>query len=162
MLTMELAPLDFELPAELEAHEPPEARGVARDHVRLMVSHLEDDCVEHRRFTDLPDVLRPGDLVVANDSATVPAALEARRSDGSAIRLHVSTRLPADLWVVEPRRVDAREGEILHLPGGATARLLVPYSGSRRLWVAQFDFDLPALLAQYGQLIAYPYVRGQW
>jgi S-adenosylmethionine:tRNA ribosyltransferase-isomerase len=162
MLTMALAPLDFDLPAELEAHEPPEARGVARDHVRLMVSHLEDDRVEHRRFTDLPDVLRPGDLVVANDSATVPAALEARRADGSVIRLHVSTRLPADLWVVEPRRVDPLEGETLHLPGGATARLLVPYTGSRRLWLARFNVDVPALLESYGQPIAYPYVRGQW
>src|ERR1700687_33157 len=129
MLAMELASLDFQLPAELEAHEPPEARGLARDQVRLLVSHLTDDSVEHRRFTDLPDVLRPGDLVVANDSATLPAALEAHRQDGSVIRLHVSTRLPADLWVVEPRRIDAVDGETLCLPGGATARLLVPYTG---------------------------------
>jgi S-adenosylmethionine:tRNA ribosyltransferase-isomerase len=162
MISMELAPLDFELPPELEAHEPPEARGVARDHVRLMVSHLADDRIEHRRFTDLPDVLRPGDLVVANDSATLPAALEARREDGSVIRLHVSTRLPAELWVVEPRRIDARAGEILALPGGATARLLVPYAGSHRLWVAQFDVYVPGLLADHGQPITYPYVRGQW
>ena len=49
MLVMEQGTLDFQLPAELEAHEPPEARGVARDHVRLLVSHLEDDAVEHRR-----------------------------------------------------------------------------------------------------------------
>jgi len=119
-------PLDFELPAELEAHEPPEARGVARDQVRLMVSHLGDDSVEHRRFADLPEVLRPGDLVVANDSATVAAALSATRVDGSLIALHVSTRLPANLWVVEPRRVDAFEGEVLGLEGGAYAKLLVP------------------------------------
>src|ERR1700674_1679259 len=142
MLAAEQTLLDFELPWQLEAHEPPEARGLARDQVRLLVSHRGDDSIEHRSFTDLPDVLRPGDLVVANDSATVPAALEARRSDGGAIRLHVSTRLAADLWVVEPRRISAHEGEILHLPGGAPARLLVPSSGSRRRWVAQFDVDL--------------------
>src|ERR1700730_2455382 len=147
MLAMELASLDFQLPAEIEAHEPPEARGLARDQVRLLVSHLADDRVEHRQFTDLPDVLRPGDLVVANDSATVPASLAARREDGSAIRLHVSTRLPADLWVVEPRQIEAVEGEILQLPGGRSARLLVRYTGSRRLWVATFDCDVDALLA---------------
>ncbi len=162
MLTMESTPLDFELPAELEANEPPEARGVRRDQVRLLVSHLEDDSVEHRCFTDLPEVLRRGDLLVANDSATLPAALEARRQDGSAVRLHVSTRLPADLWVVEPRRIDAVEGETLRFAGGATARLLVPYTGSRRLWVARFDVDVPELLASYGRPIAYPYVRGEW
>jgi S-adenosylmethionine:tRNA ribosyltransferase-isomerase len=162
MPTMELAALDFQLPAELEAHEPPEARGLARDQVRLLVSHLTDDRVEHRRFTDLPDVLRPGDLVVANDSATVPAALSAQREDGESIRLHISTRLPADLWVVEPRQIEAHAGETLRLSGGATARLLVPYTGSRRLWVARFDVDVPGLLNRYGRPIAYPYVRGQW
>ncbi|MGI9148950.1 MAG: S-adenosylmethionine:tRNA ribosyltransferase-isomerase [Chloroflexota bacterium] len=159
---MELAPLDFDLPPELEAHEPPEARGVARDHVRLLVSHLEDDRIEHRRFTDLPDVLRRGDLVVGNNSATLPAALESRRRDGSPVRLHVSTRLPADLWVVEPRRIDVVEGETLRLSGGATARLLVPYTGSKRLWVARFDVDVPELLARDGQPITYAYVRGSW
>ena len=75
MLTVERNALDFELPEKLEAHEPPEARGLARDQVRLLVSHISDNRVEHRRFTDLPDVLRPGDLVVANDSATLAAAL---------------------------------------------------------------------------------------
>src|SRR5712691_8742037 len=124
MLIADRASLDFQLPEVLEAHEPPEARGLARDQVRLLVSHRADDSVEHRGFRDLPDVLRPGDLVVANDSATLAAALTAHRQDGSQISLHVSTRLPADLWVVEPRRVDAVEGELLCLPGGASARLL--------------------------------------
>src|SRR5438105_7089665 len=155
-------PLDFELPAELEAHEPPEARGLARDQVWLMVSHLEDDSVQHRRFVELPDVLRPGDLVVANDSATVPAALAATRVDGSRISLHISTRLPANLWVIEPRRVDTSEGEVLALEGGASAKLLVPYMDSRRLWVAQFSANVPSLMERYGRPITYPYVRGQW
>jgi S-adenosylmethionine:tRNA ribosyltransferase-isomerase len=154
--------LDFQLPVGLEAHEPPEARGLARDQVRLLVSHLADGSVEHRGFRDFPDVLRPGDLVVANDSATLPAALTAHRQDGSDISLHVSTRLPADLWVIEPRRISAVEGEVLCLADGTTVRLLVPYPGSGRLWVARFDTDVPVLLARSGRAIAYPYVRGQW
>ena len=162
MLAIHSNPLDFVLPPELEAHEPPEARGLARDQVRLLVSHLGDDALEHRRFTDLPDVLRPGDLVVANDSATLAAAVTVRRADASELTLHFSTRLPADLWVVEPRRIEADQDEILALPGGGQARLLVPYPGSNRLWVARFDRDVPDLLARYGRPIAYPYVRGQW
>jgi S-adenosylmethionine:tRNA ribosyltransferase-isomerase len=162
MLIAEQTLLDFELPDVLEAHEPPEARGLARDQVRLLVSHRSDDSIEHRRFRDLPDVLRPGDLVVANDSATVAAALTAQRQGGRQIDLHISTRLQADLWVVEPRRIDAVEGEVLCLPGDATARLLVPYTGSRRLWVAQIDTDVPTMLARFGRPIAYPYVHGRW
>ena len=156
-------PLDFDLPANLEAHQPPEARGLARDQVRLLVSQLEDDSVDHLTFKDLPNVLRPGDLLVANDSATVAAALTARRlRDGSQIALHVSTRLPADLWVVEPRKIDAAEDEIFELPGGASVRLLVPYTGSRRLWAARFSTDAVELMRRYGRPITYPYVKGEW
>src|SRR5260370_26044698 len=162
MLIAEQARLDFDLPGALEAHEPPEARGLARDQVRLLVSRRSDDSIEHRGFRDLPDVLRPGDLLVANDSATVPAALTAHRQDGSQINLHISTRLPADLWVVEPRRVDVVEGETLCLPGGATARLLVPYTGSGRLWGAQIETNVLALLARFRPPITYPYLHGQW
>ena len=162
LISQKLDPLDFHLPAELEAREPPEARGLARDQVRLMVSHLADDSVEHHRFVNLPSVLRPGDLLIANDSATVPAALTALRADGSQIALHISTHLPGDLWVVEPRRVICNEGEILRLPGGATIRLLVPYLDSQRLWVAHFSTDVNSLMQRYGRPISYSYVRGQW
>src|SRR4051794_7099826 len=154
--------LDFDLPAELEAHEPPEARGLARDQVRLMVSHLGSNVIEHRSFVELADVLRPGDLLVANDSATLRAALSARRADGSRIALHVSTRLPGGLYVVEPRKIDAIAGETLALEGGATATLLARYLDSQRLWVASFSVDAQILMGRYGRPIAYPYVRGQW
>ena len=58
-----------------EAHEPPEARGLRRDGVRLLVSPGERAPV-HARFTDLADLLEPGDLLVVNTSATVPAAID--------------------------------------------------------------------------------------
>src|SRR5207244_1149962 len=92
--------LAFELPPELEAGEPPEARGMARDEVRLMVSHLAGDGVEHAQFRDLPQFLKAGDLLVINTSGTMNAALPARRPDGTSLELHLSTHLPADLWIV--------------------------------------------------------------
>src|SRR5947209_10980637 len=103
MLTLEPR-LDFTLPPELEAHEPPEARGLRRDQVRLLVSERATDRVMHARFADLADFLRPGDVVVANDSATLPAALTAQRLDGSELALHLSMLLPDGSWVVEPRQ----------------------------------------------------------
>src|SRR5919199_2094089 len=126
--------LEFSLPEELEAHEPPEARGLRRDGVRLMVSERATDRIHHARFVDLPRFLRPRDLLVANDSATLAAALAARRADGTEIALHLSTRLPGGLWVVEPRRTEVQPGEVLALPGNATATLLAPYADSQRLW----------------------------
>lgn len=159
-----VATLDFTLRPDLEAHEPPEARGLARDQVRLMVSDRKTDRIVHARFTDLSEFLEAGDLLVVNDSATIPAALTARRADGGIIALHLSTRLPADLWVVEPRNTTGVPGEELALPGGASARLLLPYRDSQRLWIAHLLFPeaVAAYLARWGRPIAYAYVRGVW
>jgi S-adenosylmethionine:tRNA ribosyltransferase-isomerase len=156
--------LTFTLPPELEAHEPPEARGLRRDQVRLLVSYYRDDQIVHARFDDLPDFLAPGDLLVANDSATLPAALTARRRDGASIALHLSTRLSGGLWVVEPRKTTVTPGELLALPGGGTATLLAPYADSARLWVARLDLPAPILdyLDQHGRPISYPYVPDPW
>lgn len=163
-MTATLPVLDFSLPPQLEAHEPPEARGLTRDGVRLLVSSLHSDRLVHARFVDLPVFLRPGDLLVVNISATLPAALTARRGDGSEVALHVSTHLPAGLAVVEFRKVSVSAGEVFALPGGGSAVALVPYPRSTRLWVARLD--LPEALLQYlgrwGRAIAYPYVRGSW
>ncbi len=61
---------DFPLPPELEASEPPEARGLRRDQVRLMVSNYSNGRIQHARFHDLPGFLRAGDVVVINTSGT--------------------------------------------------------------------------------------------
>ncbi len=156
--------LDFTLPPEREAHEPPEARGLARDGVRLLVSYRNSERLVHARFTDLPTFLRPGDLVVVNVSATLPAALTARRDDGTTVALHLSTHLPAGLSVVEFRKVTPSAGEVFALPGGGSAIALAPYPGSARLWVARLDLPEPLLpyLRRWGEPIAYPYVHGRW
>lgn len=156
--------IDFTLPHELEAHEPPEARGLTRDAVRLLVSYLHSDRIIHARFADLPSLLRRDDLLVVNVSATVPAALSARRGDGSEIVVHLSTRLPAGLTVVEFRKATVSAGEIFSLPGGGSAVALAPYPGSARLWVVRLDLPEPLLsyLGHWGRPIAYPYIRGSW
>ena len=143
-------PLDFEVPPELEAHEPPEARGLSRDAVRLMVAYRRDLRLVDARFPDLARFLEPGDLLVINNSGTLPASIPARRADGTALELHLSTPLPSgagpidvhrppgpdpDVWVVELRRPSSPDslpfrgptpGEVLALPD-ATAQILEPY-----------------------------------
>lgn len=172
--------LDFTLPPELEASEPPEARGLARDEVRLMVSYRADDRVEHTRFRSLPDFLEAGDVVVINTSGTLNAALHAQGEDGTAYELHLSTRLPADMWIVEVRRpvgdthepfYSAQAGMTLQLPGGGQTTLLTPYNaqerqapGHTRLWLATLDLPEPVqcYLQEYGFPIRYRYVKQQW
>jgi S-adenosylmethionine:tRNA ribosyltransferase-isomerase len=173
------SPLRFELPRELEAGEPPEARGLRRDEVRLMVSYLDDDRIVHSRFGDLPEFLRAGDTLVVNTSGTMNAALPAERSDGTPLTVHLSTHLPADLWVVELRSssgyepvLDGQPGEVLSLPTGASMVLHTPYLSERRqrndesnrLWIS--TLNLPVNLNDYldlnGSPIRYRYVRESW
>src|SRR6266481_9833793 len=97
------SPFNFTLPAELEASEPPEANGLARDEVRLMISYRSDNRVVHTRFRELGAYLEAGDLLVINTSGTLNAALPATRADGTQLELHLSTHLPMNLWVVEMR-----------------------------------------------------------
>src|SRR5690606_20471813 len=118
-----------------------EARGLTRDGVRLMVSHYEDNRIEHTRFYELARFLQAGDVLVINTSGTLNAAIPATRTDGKAMKLHLSTRLPGDLWTVEVRQIagettkpffDAAANETYALPNGATATLHTPYNGSKR------------------------------
>jgi S-adenosylmethionine:tRNA ribosyltransferase-isomerase len=160
----------FELPARLEAHEPPEARGLARDEVRMLVTERASGRVRDLRARDLPDVLAPGDLLVINTSATVPAAFRARRDDGTELDLHVSTPLPdSDHRLVELRRAGAsfrgaRAGEHLALPAGGVATLVAPYVSGCRLWVAELRLPGPleTYLARHGKPIRYRHVHGEW
>ena len=159
-----LRPLDFELPSALEAHEPPEARGLARDQVRLLVSRRDDNSLEHGRFHELPRFLKAGDLVVVNDSVTVPAALTAVRDTHETIALHLSTQLEPNVWVVEPRKVAVHPGERLALPAGGVAEILDSHHGSTRLWRARLDLPTPWLsyLEAHGRPITYSYVESEW
>ena len=162
-----MSTLEFTLPAALEAHEPPEARGLARDGVRLLVGRRAENSVSHHRFTELPDLLRPGDALVVNTSATLPAAVQVV---GGPLRVHFSTELPDGGWLVELRRSTAKAtepyargaaGRRYPLLGGATVTLREPFSAGR-LWVADIDAAMPAYLHRFGDPIRYAYVGQQW
>ncbi len=160
----------FTLPERLEAHEPPEARGLARDGVRMLVAERGTGRLAHRRARDLPAVLAPGDLVVVNTSATLPAAVRARRADGTVLDLHISVPVPgSEHRLVELRRDgarfgDGRAGEVLELPGRGRATLVARYVSSPRLWVAALMLPAPltAYLAHHGVPVRYRHVTRPW
>jgi S-adenosylmethionine:tRNA ribosyltransferase-isomerase len=177
--------LSFVLPPLLEAHEPPEARGLARDQVRLMISHARAGQIEQTIFRHLPLYLQAGDTLILNRSATLPAALEVHREDGSPLLMHLSTRLPraaGPYRVVELRRPTAlaserfsagQIGERLSVPGEASAVLLDAYpagpdgrnlEAGSRLWAARLELPSPltAYLQQYGRPIRYSHVDRDW
>jgi S-adenosylmethionine:tRNA ribosyltransferase-isomerase len=158
--------LDFTLPPEREAHEPPEARGVARDGVALMVSRSAAGEISHHAFADLPTLLLPGDLLVVNTSATLPAAV---RVAGAPLAVHFSTPLPDGDWLVELRSVreaatapygGGSAGQGVELPGGAVLTLGTRFTA--RLWRATLSTAVVPYLLRHGEPIRYSYVRRPW
>lgn len=154
--------LDFALPDALSAHEPPEARGLARDAVRMLVSRGTSHT--HHLFSDLPGLLEPGDLLVVNNSATLPAAVRLDR-----LAVHFSTAREDGTWLVELRRRTStasepygggEPGEWLPLPGRATLRLIA--RETPRLWRARLDRDVESYLKARGVPIRYSYVERDW
>lgn len=163
-------PLDeFVLPPELEATRPPEMRGLPRDEIRLMV--VDGESTRHRRFDELVDELAPGDLLVVNNSQTIPAAVN---TDDSRV-VHFSTELPGGLRVVELRRLTDTGSEPSHtttpgtidLPDGAGLKLLAPFpvhSKTRRLWVAHVEGardGVESLLERHGRPITYTHLSDE-
>jgi S-adenosylmethionine:tRNA ribosyltransferase-isomerase len=163
----------FTVPSGSNASRPPERRGLRRDGVRLLVA--SPDGVRHGTFADLPQLLHPGDLVVINTSATLPAAVDARDDAGANRRVHVSTELDDGSWVVEVRLADnsgpdlrTREGELLRLPGGVGLRLGAGYPDREqpqpRLRRAHptVPVDRVQFLQRHGSPVRYSYLDGTY
>ncbi len=179
--------LSFDLAPDLVATSPAEERRLDRDGVRMLVA--SDDGLQDRLASDLPEVLRAGDVVVVNDSQTIPASLPGRTTDGEPVELHLSTVVPESgddpasalrasrsEWVVELRRPAAggsrpepadRAGTVVRLPAGAELRVGAAHGdgpSAFRLWEATLRTPRP--LAGYldvvGEPIRYDYVARPW
>lgn len=158
---------DYPLPPERIAQEPAEPRDAAR----LMVIHRTSGRIEHRAFTDLPEYLRPGDLLVMNDTRVLPARLRARRPTGAQVELLLLRRLPGPgTWeaLVKPGRravpgdrllVTGSRGEPCVHPLTAAVLERLP-SGAR---VIQFEGApeeaLDAAVAAAGEVPLPPYIH---
>jgi len=156
---------DFTLPPELEAHDPPEARGLPRDGVRMLVSRSSPGEVSQHRFRDLPGLLLPGDLLVVNTSATLPASVRV----AADLAVHFSGPRPDGSWLTELRLVQGKTtkpngrgypGQRLSLPGGAV--LTLHGRETARLWRARLSVAVVPYLLRYGIPIRYSYVPRDW
>jgi S-adenosylmethionine:tRNA ribosyltransferase-isomerase len=148
-------PLDdwsYDLPPEQIASEPAAVRSASR----LLVAPLDQSAPTHRSFADLPDLLRPADLLVVNDSRVMAARLRARRRTGGAVQLLLLDPGPGPVRaLIRPaRRLPA--GERLTLPDGHSATLLTsPEDGEV---VVELDDDPAEIMAAYGEVPLPPYL----
>ncbi|MEV0243640.1 S-adenosylmethionine:tRNA ribosyltransferase-isomerase [Streptomyces sp. NPDC050674] len=162
--------LAVRVPEELSARVPVEQRGpgLERDAVRMLVSRGAE--VAHHTFTELPLLLRAGDLLVINTSPTLAAAVDGRTGHARVV-VHFSTRGDDGRWAVELREPDGRgttraraggpAGSQVCLPGGVRLVLEEPLSGrGERLWWARVSGPgIPKLLREHGRPIRYAYTE---
>ena len=151
----------FDRPEHLQATAPPETSGQDRDNVRLLVTTPDGNT--HARFSDLPEFLISGDLVVVNESATIPTSLPAEGSVGKFV-LNLSTDYGNGLWLAEPRwsasepgPLPLTEGETIWLPG-LIGRMVSTYPGLGRLWFVRIYGNVEATLAEHGSPVRYGYL----
>ncbi|HEY6190400.1 MAG TPA: S-adenosylmethionine:tRNA ribosyltransferase-isomerase [Pyrinomonadaceae bacterium] len=167
------SPFSFTLPPELSAKEPPERRGLARDHVRLMVIERASRKVEHTRFDRLGQYLRRGDLLVFNTSRTLPASLQACAAPvGPCIEIRLAEHLPDDSWLAlllcqrgDPFSCGLRAGMQVVFDEGLTATVAERDERIPRLWRLRFSktgTELINVLYRLGRPVRYEYVSAPW
>jgi S-adenosylmethionine:tRNA ribosyltransferase-isomerase len=155
----------FVLPPELEARAPAELRGLRRDAVRLMILPRVDGEPIHARFDALGDFLRAGDLLVVNDSRTLPALLRARDENGAAVEVRLAHRRADDLWdvlLLNGRTHVGRAGMCLDFGNNLRARVLARRPDLPFLWRMLFDTccaELLDLIYRLGEPVRYTYVQ---
>jgi S-adenosylmethionine:tRNA ribosyltransferase-isomerase len=156
--------INFVLPPELEARGPAELRGLGRDRVRLMVLPRFDGAPVHTRFNLLPEFLRPGDLLVVNNSRTLPALLQATDEQGQAVEVRLASRRAEDIWdvlLLDGRTHIGSPDMRLSFGEGLAAQILGRSPDQPFLWQMQFDrccLQLLDLIYRLGEPIRYSYL----
>jgi S-adenosylmethionine:tRNA ribosyltransferase-isomerase len=149
---------DYVLPEALIAQEPIEPRDAAR----LLVVHRTDGRLEHRAVRDLPELLEPGDLLVANRSRVLPARVHATLRGGGRAEALLLRRLSPGRWLslVRPAR-RRRRGDSMQVSADLALRIAAVRPEGLREVCVEGDFDdLDRALLAAGDTPLPPYIRG--
>ena len=147
----------------LSAVEPPEARGLRRDQVRLLVYEQSVHKITHARFDQLPMVLRSGDVLVLNNSRTLPACLLGRCGDQEIeIRL-LHARSAFWQCALSPEEA-VHPGSVIALSENLSARVLdrCPIKGTWTLWLKAEKLKSYEAIYKQGRPIQYEHVQKLW
>ncbi|QTD39524.1 S-adenosylmethionine:tRNA ribosyltransferase-isomerase [Sporosarcina sp. Te-1] len=166
---MAVTSLDFHLPDELNASHPPEKRGLRRDHVRLMVLNRTTGEICHDRFDHLLHYLQPGDLIIVNNSRTIPAVLRGKWSRqqqqlAAQVEVRLARRRNENTWEALILADSVQLGDTLHFPADLAASVISKQDHSP-LMTIQFSktgSDLFQDIYSIGEPIRYEYIQEPW
>ncbi len=135
---MKVSEFNYELPEELIAQTPLEKR----DESRLMVLNKNNKSIEHRIFRDILDYLKPGDVLVRNNTKVIPARIYGKKETGANVEFLLLKNIEGDIWesIVRPgnklhigTKVIFGDGllqaEVLDIMPGGTRKVKFHYNG---------------------------------
>ena len=161
---MQTSDFDYHLPPELIAQTPAEPRDSSR--LLALHRHRQDGGIEHRRFRDLTDYLRPGDLMVFNRSRVIPARLHGTETrSGATVEVLLVRRLEPGIWQAlgrPGRRLRAGAEVIIapHLPdAGPAGRLLIEILETHNNGLRTVRLSREDELDNFGELPLPPYIK---
>ena len=160
---MKTSDFNYYLPPELIAQTPVEPR----DQSRLMVLNRRDSSIEHRKFFEIVDYLRAGDVLVFNDSRVIPARLSGRKVDsGGRIEILLLRRLDNKAWeaLVKPgkrvnigTRIEITKDSVVG--DGQEAKILAEVTGLGQDGIKIINFSDETLLPKIGEIPLPPYIH---
>lgn len=167
---MQTSDFDYDLPEASIAQTPVEPR----DSSRLLVLHRDTGGLEHRTFRDISDYLRPGDLLVLNQTRVIPARIYARKETGGRVELLLLRRRDALTWealvggkglrvgkqlFLESDDSSRRGKEVISTSGdvGVRAEIVEILKGSERL--IRFSEPIEPYFAKVGHVPLPPYIH---
>lgn len=155
---MKVSDFDYELPKELIAKFPVEPR----DSSRLMVLHRNTGEIEHRIFRDIVEYLKPGDVLVINDTKVIPARLFGKLETGGKVELLLVRQPGLGIWEVmaKPAR-KLKKGKRIYFDEELEA-VVKGYSGEgRRIveFILKSNKDFMEKLEEIGHIPIPPYIE---
>ncbi|MCG7343744.1 S-adenosylmethionine:tRNA ribosyltransferase-isomerase [Sporosarcina sp. ACRSL] len=153
----------FQVPAYLNASTPAEYKGIRRDHVRLMTLDRVTGESFHHSFYELDSILREGDLLVLNNSRTLPAVLKGRKGE-QPVEIRLSRKVTDQAWEALIVGDGCTVGEKIYLPGELTATI-IGKGTEEPLVVLSFSksgLELYDAFYRYGEPLHYEYIKTPW
>ena len=150
---MKTSDFDYHLPESSIAQTPVEPR----DSSRLLVLHRDTNELEHRIFRDVTDYLKPGDLLVLNQTRVIPARIFARKETGGRVELLLLRRRGTLTWEALVGGKGLRVGRMVRVEDGPRAEILEILQGSERL--IKFSEPIEPYFSQVGNVPLPPYIH---
>lgn len=146
---------DYKLPQNLISQKPIKPR----DGCGLMVYNSENKKVQHRIFNELPKILKPGDVLVVNDTKVFPARLYAKKETGGSVEVFLLNDLKKGKWKVLLKHYRTKMNTPLFFKNDVSAKIL---KRNDNIWTIQFNKQGKALdgfIRKYGLTPTPPYIK---